>query len=134
MLRLLMVLAVACVGVAAPVPKGMKAKKPELDGKWGVERFEMWEFAGDKLTISTIHPRTGRVKFTRTITLSWPDRSKPQEVDYTDGNRTLLCLVGWDSDELVFCFPKNETRPAGLSPDAEGVGKCFRAQRMGDEK
>jgi hypothetical protein len=117
------------VAVAAPVPKVLKAKAPELDGWWTTaERVNqgkdvtepwVWQISGERLT--TYSPSRGdvlrRTHEGATTTFVRPDPAKPDELDYrySDGRLELVYRgrVKWDGDEWVFCFAEaGADRPA----------------------
>jgi uncharacterized protein (TIGR03067 family) len=133
--------------VAAPVPKALKAKAPNLDGKWqAVEMLSngddmlpnnpwAWEIRGDAVTIfnirgdGSLQPNDPTTK----TTFSRPDTAGPDELDYTRDDGTVRRLfrgrVRLTGDELVLCFGEVDgPRVTELKP-----GKTtyyYRFQRM----
>jgi uncharacterized protein (TIGR03067 family) len=132
---LLVLLGLTAAAVAAPVPKAVKAKAPALDGRWECVELNandwdatksnpwVWDIDGEKLTI---HVRTnGQLRPNErnmTTTLTRPDPSKPEEVDYhRDGNGTKSVFKGRfviDGDKLTVCYDTTGgDRPTELKVD-----------------
>jgi uncharacterized protein (TIGR03067 family) len=138
MLRLLALLVVASAVVAAPVPKGMKAK-PTLVGTWEATSMKMkdtdilpanssvWVIGEGTLVRNTRQP-DGTLQPSQPIDFV-PDPDRPGELDYTDRNgggpdgNLWRALYSVTADELVISFGvMNEERPTELK---EGVGQFY---------
>jgi uncharacterized protein (TIGR03067 family) len=149
MARHLLVIALAfpAIAVAAPVPKGLKAKT--LDGTWEVVEQHSrgnklkpsytirWTIDGDKLTIERI-ARAG-MNVAQPVnppnySLVKPDAGKPDEVNYTitygDGGRVRSYpgRLELDGDTLRLCYePRADgDRPAECKPTDTNIYYEFR--------
>lgn len=143
MLRpLIAVLLASAVAVAAPVPKSLK-KAPALDGRWEAtilrssggnflnqSNLWVWDFDGEKVTRHYKQP-DGTMRQDGTATLTRPDASSPQEVDYNlpSGNSSTLfrARIEIDGDELTINFAEaNETRPPDMTEMTRGYYYRFK--------
>lgn len=149
MVRHLLLVAITfpAVAVAAPVPKGLKAKS--LDGTWEVVEWQSrgnkvkpnyttrWTIDGDKLSIvRTANP--GAIVRDPinppTYSLVKPDPAKPAEVNYTitydtgARTRTYPGRLEVEGDTMRFCYePRNDgDRPAECKPTETNVYYEFR--------
>ncbi len=149
MLRSLVVLVALAVPLAAaPVPKAVKGKAFDLDGKWetservnkGQEVKEpwVWEISGEQLTPCGKVPGGGlRPTFSgATTSFVRPDPAKADEFDYrykSGGQEmTYRGRVSWEGDEWVFCFGES----GGERPTEVKAGKdvyYLRFKRMSDK-
>lgn len=134
--------------VAAPVPKAVKGKAFDLNGKWettervnkGKEVKEpwVWEIKGEQLTCSgkalggELRPTFNGI----TTAFVQPDPTKPDEFDYrfSPGRGELVYpgRVIWEGDEWVFCFAE----AGGERPTEVKAGKevyYLRFRRMSDK-
>lgn len=138
------------LAVAAPVPKSIKAK-PNLDGRWvtterTIGRRDMtdvpwvWEINGEELR-NFVLADDNRLIPTQPddtkITLSAPDPSRPNELDYTyasgRGKGVLRGRMAWDGDEFVICFEaEGKERPAEVKRDPT-LDSYYRFKRMADK-
>jgi hypothetical protein len=110
----------ASAAAAAPVPKAVKGKAFDLDGRWvtaervnkgnEIKEAWAWEIGGETLTIrNPAGDGTFRKTYQgTTTTFSRPDPTKPDEFDYRyspgQGELVYRGRVQWDGDEWVFCF------------------------------
>lgn len=133
------VLLTAAVGVAAPVPKALK-KQPSLDGRWEAVLMHasqrdiiqgnttVWDISGDKLTRSFKQP-DGTLRSNLTLTITFPDSSKPDELDYGTGpNETLFrARILLTAEELTIRFADaNAPRPADMTEGNDGYYYQFK--------
>jgi uncharacterized protein (TIGR03067 family) len=148
MIRTSFVLLLASAAVAAPVPKGMKAKPPTMDGKWElVEQnhqnrdeptFSKWMWVIDGEALSFCRPDGQGVyqpsETNLQATIVPISGGKAGEMDYTlagNGQPTLYrTLVELDGDELRVCFENtnNAKRPTEVKPDSRIL--YFRFKRV----
>jgi hypothetical protein len=127
----------ACSAVAAPVPKALKAKRPNLDGRWEIELMTyyghditsnnpwVWDIDGETLTISvrqsdaTLKPLDGGV----TTTLVPPVKGEADELDFHRKGVGVNCefrgRVKVENDELVYVHADaNESAPTEFTTNA----------------
>jgi hypothetical protein len=136
---LLVLLVIAPAVVAAPVPKSLK-KPPTLDGRWEAVLMHasqrdiiagnttVWDISGEKLTRSFKQP-DGTLRSNLTLTVTIPDKSKPDEIDYGSGpNETLFrARIMLTADELTIRFAdQNAPRPADMTEGNDGYYYQFK--------
>lgn len=129
----------ASLAVAAPVPKSIKAKAT-LDGRWEAVLMHghqqdiiqgnqtIWDFSGEKVTRSVKQP-DGTVQPVLTLTVTTPDPSKPDEIDYGSGQNEALfrARITLTADELIIRFADhNAPRPADMTEGTDGYYYCFK--------
>jgi hypothetical protein len=134
MTRLALVLLVASAAVAAPVPKSLKAKPPVLEGRWQPvvmnsggrsilsANEDLWDVRGG--TISRLQKQPdGTFRPTSTVTITIPDPTRPDEMDYESGgkNSVFRALIQVTADELTIRFGDlNAPRPADMTEGKDG--------------
>jgi hypothetical protein len=144
-------LLVCVAAVAAPVPKAVKAKPPNLDGKWDTaERVTLgndvsktqamvWEVSGTVLTMfdrqqdGTLSAAT---QPNATVTLAPPDGGAADELDFlfVEGDRRELFKgrAEWDGDELRISFGQaGADRPSEVKATASVYH--YRLKRVKDK-
>jgi hypothetical protein len=141
MLRTTAVLVLAATAVAAPVPKALK-KQPTLDGRWEAVALRssgsdflkntpwVWDFDGEKVT-RHLKQGDGSLRADGPATLTRPDESRPDEVDYIlpSGNSSVLfrARIEVTADELVINFAEaNATRPPDMTELKQGYYYKFK--------
>ena len=123
----------AGVAVAAPVPKALKAKAPNLDGTWELVQQNnndrevpklspwRWEIAGEEMFR---HWGNGDGTFRREKQNCWlvrPADGGADEVDYVTGHdrtgQAYKCRVTVTGDEMVVCWLDGSgSRPTESKP------------------
>jgi hypothetical protein len=140
MIRAFVVLLLAGgVVAAAPVPKSLK-RQPTLDGRWEAVLMHsgqrdilagnttVWDISGEKLTRSFKQP-DGTLRSNLTLTVTIPDTSKPDEIDYGSGpNETLFrARIKLTADELTIRFAdQNAPRPPDMTEGNDGYYYRFK--------
>jgi uncharacterized protein (TIGR03067 family) len=144
MVRPLVLLLLASAVVAAPVPKSLK-KPATLDGRWKVAAMTLsgrdvsansptvWDIREGVITRHFTNPDGSLRAEGLTITITAPDPTKPDEVDYVheDGQqkfkwRARLRLTG---DELVIRFTGSDAAlPDDVTDDKDGY--LYRFKRV----
>jgi len=132
----------AGVCVAAPVPKSLK-KAPPLDGRWEAitlrssgssflnqSNLWVWDFDGEKITRHYRQP-DGTMRQDGTATLTRPNATQPQEVDYSlpSGNSSVLfrARIEIEGDELTINFANsNDARPPDMTELKNGYYYRFK--------
>jgi hypothetical protein len=142
MVRVLVVLLLAGVSSAAPVPRSLK-KQVTFDGRWeavtmtkggtDVSRTNptVWEVRGDTVTRYFREPDGTLRADAATASLSWPDGAHRDEVDYTLTNGAMKSLfrarVKLTADEVVIRFAEQDApRPADLTDGPDGWYYVYR--------
>lgn len=141
MRRLGLVLLIAGIVVAAPVPKALK-KSVTLDGRWeavalrssgnAFDRADpwVWDFDGDKIS-RHYRQKDGSLLSDGPATLARPDDKRPDEVDYLlpSGKESVLfrARIEVTGDELVINFAQvNEPRPPDMTELKSGYHYRFK--------
>ena len=86
-------LALVPLVVAAPVPKALKEKVPDLNGTWEVTEYHSggnklttpkmnWVIDGEKLTIDRLNIKGVPIKSAVTYSLKKPEGGGPNDIDY----------------------------------------------------
>ncbi len=145
MIRTLFVLLLASVSVAAPVPKGMKAKPPTMDGRWElVEQIVtgkndpnfakwMWEIDGEQLAYR--RPDGQGVyqpdKPNANASLKPAVDGKPGEFDYlySKGGTTYRSLITLDGDDMIVCLRSGGGKDYPTEPKAGANVEFYRFKR-----
>ncbi len=132
----------AGVAVAAPVPKSLK-KSLTLEGRWEAVTMKkggadvsrsnptVWDIRGDTVTRSFREPDGTLRADATTATISWPDTTRRDEIDYTLNNGAMKSLfrarVKLTADEVVIRFAELDAPcPADLSEGQEGWYYVYR--------
>jgi hypothetical protein len=136
---LIVLLLAGGVAVAAPVPKALK-RQPTLDGRWEAVLMHsgqqdilagnttVWDISGEKLTRSFKQP-DGTLRSNLTLTITFPDKSKPDELDYGSGPNEVLfrARITLTADELTIRFAdQNAPRPADMTEGTDGYYYQFK--------
>lgn len=145
----LLALLLTSAALAAPVPKGLKAKAPSLDGRWEVVQVtihekdftrlnrRLWVIEGERLTI--YDREDGRLVLASpetTTTLVRPAVGGVEDVDYIlDEGQTRRVFKGIAAvleGELNICYgDEGNPRPGQMKPGA-GL-TCLKLKRVTDE-
>jgi hypothetical protein len=145
--RALVVLLAAAVSaaVAAPVPKSLK-KPLTLEGRWeavtmtqgGIDvsrsNPNVWDIREDSLTRYYREPDGSLRADLATVTITWPDPSRRDEIDYTVNYTASTALfrarIKLTADEVVVRFAEMDAaRPAELTDGKDGWYYVFRRVR-----
>ncbi len=138
-------LVIASAAVAAPVPKSLK-KAVTLDGRWEAVTMKqgeadvsrsnptVWDVRGDTVTRYFREPDGTLRADGTTATLSCPDSSRRDEIDYTLNNGPTKSLfrarIKLTADEVVIRFAEQDApRPADLSEGRDGWHYVYRRVR-----
>lgn len=136
MLRLGLVLLMASTAIAAPVPKTLK-RKPTIDGRWQAIAMNqagrdimsshptVWDIGGGSVTRFFTGPNGTLTAENMTITITAPDPTRPDEIDYvqTIDNRRLLfrARIQVTADELSIRFAEMDAPcPAEMTEGTDG--------------
>lgn len=147
MLRATAILLLATTAVAAPVPKAVKAKVRSVDGTWEAVLLHssgadftkstpwVWEISGETVTRHLRQP-DGTLRLDGTATLTRPDPTRPDEMDYTlpngDSGSLFRAVVEVNGDELTINFAElNQTRPPDMTELKSGY--LYRFKRVTDK-
>ena len=143
--RIVVLLLLASAGVAAPVPKSLK-KPPSLDGRWEAVTMKkgeadvsrsnptVWDIRGDTVTRYYREP-DGSLRADRaTATISWPDSSRRDEIDYTLNSGATKSLfrarIKLSGDEVVVRFAEQDAPcPTDLTEGEDGWYYVYRRVR-----
>lgn len=143
MLRAIVVLLLAGVAaLAAPVPKSLK-RQVSMDGRWEAVLMRngntdvsksnptVWDVRGDAITRSYRQPDGTLRADTYSATISRPDSSRPDEIDYTlvQGQQKSLfrAVMKLTADELTVRFAEMDApRPKDASEGTDGWYYVFR--------
>jgi hypothetical protein len=149
MLRSLVVLLLAALPlVAAPVPKSIKPKAANLDGRWEIVELWsgmadvttlnpwVWEIQGETLTIHVNEGGTLKVHDPKTkTTLVRPVTGGADDIDYVRDEGTPRLFPGIivvTESELVICFDSpGNPRPTERKPFPSGW--YYRFKRIADK-
>jgi uncharacterized protein (TIGR03067 family) len=137
----------AAVATAAPVPKDVKKKEPNLNGTWEMVEYHVngnkvnsptttkWVIDGQSLSIERTSPKGGFIRPANiTYSLVKPDGGPANALDwtytYTNGNpsRTMPGVVEVDGDTLKFCWVNTGTgdRPTECKPTQTNLMYVFK--------
>lgn len=146
MLRTLgVLLASAAVCVAAPVPKSL-TRQVTLDGRWEAVTMKqgetdvsgsnptVWDIEGANVTRYYREPGGKLRADVYSATITWPDPSRRDEIDYTlkSGGTDILfrMRIRLTADELTMRFAERDAPcPADLSEGRDGWYYVYRRVR-----
>ena len=144
---LVVLLAVAGSGVAAPVPKALKAKPATLDGEWELtgeerdgnanakrsSRYNRWQITGNVLVLMA-DPSPQRDPLYRATLDSKPADGVPRTFEYTGENgyhRRGVCEVDGDTLRVGF-VPQGKEIPDNL--ELKNGLTVYELKRLKDDK
>ncbi len=129
---------VVAVAVAAPVPKGMKAKRPDAElfvGTWEIVQSDvngkprggkatLWAFDAD-LNMTSFNQGAEPKNGTKWAIKLDPEKS-PKQIDLIREGSNYKGIYEWDGDDLRIAYTLGGGRPATFDPKPDVYTELLR--------